>query len=116
MLLDEIHPETRRTRSELELLFLDMCTRAKLPQPEVNVHLAVDRGRLEADFLWRGAGLIMEADSREFHDTDSAFLNDRRREQQLQLAGWRVSHCTWSQVETEPHHLAKTIRRLIAQG
>jgi very-short-patch-repair endonuclease len=114
-LLEEIHPETKRTRSELERMFLGMCSRAGLPSPEVNVPLQVDRGRLEADFLWRDAGLIVEADSRQFHDTDSAFLNDRRREQRLQLAGWRVSHCTWEQVEFEPTRLAQTIRLLLAQ-
>jgi predicted transcriptional regulator of viral defense system len=32
-LLDEIHPLTKRTRSEMERLFLHMCERAKLPQP-----------------------------------------------------------------------------------
>jgi very-short-patch-repair endonuclease len=116
LLLDEVHPATKRTRSELERMFLDICARAKLPQPEVNVKLEVEHKRLEVDFLWRDAALIMEADSREFHDTDSAFLNDRRREQELQLAGWRVSHCTWAQLEHEPRHLAHTIRRLIAQA
>ena len=115
LLLDEIHPETKRTRSELERMFLRMCVRAKLPSPEVNVKLQVDRGRLEADFLWRGPKLIVEADSRRYHDTDTAFLNDSRREQRLQLAGWRVTHCTWEQVEREPSRLAEIIRRLISQ-
>ncbi len=115
LVLDEIHPERKRTRSELEGMFLEMCQRANLPSPEVNVRLRVDGGKLEADFLWRDAALIVEADSRRFHDTDSAFLTDRRREQRLQLAGWRVSHCTWEQVEFEPTRLASTIRRLLAQ-
>lgn len=115
LVLDEIHPQRKRTRSELEGMFLDMCSRAGLPTPEVNVKLEVDRGVLEADFLWREAKLIVEADSRQFHDTDSAFLNDRRREQRLQLAGWRVTHCTWEQVEHEPRALAGTIRRLLTQ-
>jgi very-short-patch-repair endonuclease len=116
LLLDEVHPSTKRTRSELERMFLGMCGRSELPQPEVNVKLEVERGRLEVDFLWRDAALIVEADSREFHDTDSAFLNDRRREQELQLAGWRVSHCTWAQVEHEPKRLARTIRGLLTQS
>jgi hypothetical protein len=115
MLMDEIHPQTKRTRSDLELLFLRMCERAGLPQPEVNVTLYPGGRRTMPDFLWRDAGLIVEADSRRFHDTDSAFQSDRAREQRLQLAGWRVSRCTWEQIEREPRRLAKTIRGLLAQ-
>jgi very-short-patch-repair endonuclease len=116
VLLDELHPETSRTRSELERLFLRMVVRAKLPEPEVNVWLPVDGGAVKPDFLWRDANLVIEADSRRFHDTDSAFVSDRRREQRLLVAGWRVSHCTWEQVEQEPRRLAGIIATLIAQG
>jgi hypothetical protein len=113
MLMDEIHPLTKRTRSDLELLFLRVCERAGLPQPEVNVTLYPGGRRTMPDFLWRDAGLIVEADSRRFHDTDSAFQSDREREQCLQLAGWRVSRWTWEQVEREPRRLVKTIRGLL---
>lgn len=116
MLLDEIHPQTKRTRSEMERLFLRMCAAAGLPEPEVNVWLGVGDGQLQPDFLWRDAGQIVEADSRRFHDTDSAFKSDRRREQRLQLAGWRVSRCTWWEIEREPSRLAETIRKLLAQA
>jgi very-short-patch-repair endonuclease len=116
LILDELHPETRRTRSDLERMFLSMCSKAGLPTPEVNVSLHVSGRRLKPDFLWRDAGLIVEADSRRFHDTDSAFQHDRQREQLLQLAGWRVSRCTWEQVEREPQRLAQTIQALLAQS
>jgi very-short-patch-repair endonuclease len=117
LVLDGIHPDTKRTRSELEVMFLAMCSTGSLPRPKVNTKLQVagDK-RLEVDFLWREARLIVEADSRRFHDTDSAFLTDRQREQALQLAGWRVGHCTWEQVEREPRALAETVRGLIALG
>ena len=114
LILDGLHPDTKRTRSELERLFLSMCTSGGLPRPEVNVRLEVDGGWLQPDFLWREVGLIVETDSRRFHDTNSAFQHDRRREQRLQLAGWRVSRCTWEQVESEPRALAKTIHALLA--
>jgi hypothetical protein len=117
LVLDSVHPQTKRTRSELERLFLVMCARGGLPEPEVNVWLsAADGRRYQADFLWRGERLIIEADSRRFHDTDSAFVQDRKREQQLQLVGWRVSRCTWEQVEGEPRRLAAIIRALLAVG
>lgn len=116
LILEAIHPETGRTRGELERLFLAMCIKAGLPQPQVNVWLDVPGGRpLQADFLWRESRLIVEADSREFHDTDSAFEYDRKREQRFNLAAWRVSRCTWSQVEREPRRLATTIRALLSQ-
>lgn len=41
MLLDELDPDTKRTRSYMERLFLAMCRRAGLPRPEVNVWLDV---------------------------------------------------------------------------
>jgi very-short-patch-repair endonuclease len=112
-LLDEIHPQTKRTRSELEILSLEMCRRAGLPEPEVNVTLIAEGRRFKPDFLWRREGLIIEADSRRFHDTDSMFLSDRQREQKLMLAGWRVARCTWEQVENEPRNLSQTLHRLL---
>ena len=117
LILDTIHPQTKRTRSELERLFLDVLTKTTVPQPEVNIWLpAPDGKRYQADFLWRDSELIVEADSRRFHDTDSAFVSERKRQQQLELAGWRVSRCTWEEVEHEPRRLALTVQGLLAQG
>jgi predicted transcriptional regulator of viral defense system len=117
LILDTIHPQTKRSRSELERLFLEMCAKREVPEPEVNIWLpAPDGERYQADFLWRDQGLIVEADSRRFHDTDSAFVADRKRRQQLELAGWRVSQCAWEEVEREPRRLALTVRGLIARS
>jgi predicted transcriptional regulator of viral defense system len=117
LILDTIHPQTERTRSELERLFLEMCARREVPEPGVNIWLrGADGERYQADFLWRDQWLIVEADSRRFHDTDSAFVADRKRRQQLELAGWRVSQCTWEEVEREPRRLAETVRALIVQN
>ncbi len=117
LILDTIHPQTKRTRSELERLFLAMCAKRAVPEPRVNVWLSAPDGRqYQADFLWRDSKLIVEADSRRFHDTDSAFVRDRKRQQQLELAGWRVSRCTWEEVEQEPRRLALTIQGLLTKN
>jgi very-short-patch-repair endonuclease len=113
MLIDALHPDTKNTRSRLERRFLRMCERAKLPRPEVNVLLDLGSTVVEADFLWRDGRLIVETDGRESHDTASAFENDRRRDQHLMVAGWRVLRCTWHQVSTEPAELGHTIRTLL---
>jgi hypothetical protein len=110
----EYDPREEWAREELERRFLGLCKRAALPPPEVNAPLAVDSVQMEADFLWRQARLIVEADSHRYHRIASAFENDRRRDQRLTVAGWRVIRCTWRQVVDEPEALAHTIRRLLS--
>ena len=89
--VDELDPSTRRTRSELERMFLGLCKRAGLPKPEVNVPLEAAGLRLRPDFLWRDFRLIIETDSRKFHGTASAFELDRQREQRFSLLAGRLS-------------------------
>jgi very-short-patch-repair endonuclease len=116
MVIDELDPATKRTHSEMERLFLRLCRRAHLPPPEVNVTLDLGSVIVKPDFLWREAKLIVETDGRRYHDTKSAHESDSRREQRLQLAGWRVSHCTWAQVAHEPRALAEIVRARLAQA
>jgi very-short-patch-repair endonuclease len=111
--ISELDPQAKRTRSSLERRFLALCRRAGLPAPEVNVLLHVRGHPVEADFMWRDARLIVEADGRQFHDTASAFERDRLRDQRLSLEGWQVIRCTWRQVVNEPAGLSEVIRALL---
>jgi hypothetical protein len=106
-------PRLERSRHELERRFLDLCERAGLPPPEVNAPLSLDGTRIEADFLWRDAGLVVETDGRRYHGTAAAFERDRRRDQLLVLHGWRVIRCTWRQVTVSPFELTRTLRTLL---
>lgn len=106
---------SERTRGELERRFLVLCARSELPPPEVNAPLLLDGGQIEADFLWRDARLIVEADGRRFHGTALAFERDRKRDQLLLLAGWRVIRCTWRQVVESPEELTRTLRTLLGR-
>jgi hypothetical protein len=115
-IIEKLDPDTKYTRSELERRFLALCRKAGLPPPEVNVPLDLGDIRLQPDFLWRDARLIVETDGRRYHDTYSSRESDSRREQRLQLAGWRVSRCTWGQVVHEPHELVAIVRGLLARA
>ena len=80
-----------------------MCERAELPRPEVNVTLRVGGDRSASP---TSSG-VTRADRRSRQPPlprhrHRPSTSDRRREQRLQLAGWRVSRCTWEQVEHEP--------------
>lgn len=109
-------PRDERAREGLERRFLALCRNAGLPSPEVNCPLAVDGVQMEADFLWRDAGLIVETDDRYSHHTITAFEGDRERDQRLKAAGWQVIRCTWRQVTGRSATLVSTLRLLLSQG
>jgi very-short-patch-repair endonuclease len=112
--IDEHDPGSERANPGLERTFLAICRRANLPAPQVNVPVDLPDRQIVADFLWRDRRLIVETDDRRSHQTASAFERDRRRDQQLTLAGWRVIRCTWRQVTDEPEALMGTLRALLS--
>jgi putative AbiEi antitoxin of type IV toxin-antitoxin system/uncharacterized protein DUF559 len=104
------------TRSELEERFLSICRGAGIAQPEVNGWVEAPGGALEVDFVWRAEGLIVETDGHRTHGSRSAFERDRRRDQRLALAGWRVVRFTWRQTENDPEGVADVVRFLLARS
>lgn len=102
------------TRSELEERFLALCRSAALPRPECNAWLLLGSATVEADFVWRRQRLVVETDGRIVHSTRQAFERDRKRDQGLMLAGWRVVRFPQRQVVHEPGVVAETVRSLLA--
>ena len=99
------------TRSEAEELFLRLCRQFLLPMPEVNSRL---EGH-EVDFLWRPARLVAEIDGYAAHSTRYAFHQDRRRDSDLLLAGYRVVRFTWAQLDGRARRRwPTTVLRLLA--
>lgn len=108
---------TPPTESRLEELFLALCGTAAIAHPEVNASLTLGGGvTFRPDFLWRRHRLIVETDGRDVHATRQAFERDRKRDQRLMVAGWRVVRFTWRQVTREPDRVADTLRALLAQA
>ena len=97
------------TRSELELLFLDVCEKHGIPRPTVNAPL---RG-YEVDFLWRAAGVIVEVDGAATHATRAAFERDRARDADLTAAGYRVLRFTHRRIAGDPVGVAKLVLRTL---
>ncbi len=90
----DLGPEPDLTRSELERMFIGLCRRHRLPQPEVNTRI----GPYEVDFLWRDRRLIVETDGFRHHGNRAAFESDRGRDAFLQSRGYRVLRFTYRQV------------------
>lgn len=105
-------PGDDRTRSDLELDFLQLCRRHRLPAPEVNVPI----GRYLVDFLWRDRQLIVETDSYVYHRGEEAFQNDHSRDLDLKGLGYEVVRLSERQINEEPSQVAQTLAGLLREG
>jgi very-short-patch-repair endonuclease len=103
-----------RLRSDFEARLLSLIAACELPRPRCNQAISSNGRRIEVDFLWDEQRLVVEADGRSFHDNRVAFERDRRRDQDLGLAGYRVVRFTWNQVVREPEATVRILRRLLA--
>jgi len=100
------------TRNDVEEAFLVLCARARLDEPRVQ---PLDRARRP-----RGAGrlpLARQAAHRQgrrggSHDTHTGFQEDRRRDQALMAAGYRVVRFTWWQVLHAPGEVLAILAKL----
>jgi very-short-patch-repair endonuclease len=108
---DALGPDPDLTRSELERLFLRLCSHYWLPRPQVNVRV----GPYEVDFLWRDCSVIVETDGYRHHGSRSAFESDRARDAHLQTLGYRVLRFTYRQVQEAPGAVAASLRRVLEQ-
>jgi hypothetical protein len=103
------------TRSDLEAGFLDFLDAHDLEPPEANAWILAGGHWYEGDCVWRAERLIVELDSRGFHDTAAAFEGDRLRDRRLHAEGWRVIRVTWRQLRDEPEMLAQDVRALLSR-
>jgi uncharacterized protein DUF559/transcriptional regulator with AbiEi antitoxin domain of type IV toxin-antitoxin system len=100
-------------RSDFETLVLPELVEMRLPRPSCNVWVHADGERFLIDFLWDKARVIVETDGRETHETPTAFQSDRRRDQFLAAAGYRVLRVTWDQIHGERAAVLSRISRAL---
>lgn len=98
------------TRTELEDVVLDVILAAGLPRPDVNVAMKFDGRRVVPDFRWPEWKLIVEADSRTWHDNKLAREDDAERQALLEAHGERVVRVTWQQAVADPSQTMKRLR------
>lgn len=100
------------TLSELEVRFAALCDRHGLPRPAANARPLGWR----VDFLWPTQRVVAETDGWQAHRTRTAFEGDRRRDQALAVAGYRVVRFTHRQVVATPAEVAATLSALLGGG
>ena len=101
-------------RSDFETLMLPQLLEMGSLRPSCNAWLHIDGERFLVDFLWEQDRVIVETDGRETHETPEAFQTDRRRDQFLASAGYRVLRLTWYQIHGERDAVLKRVRRALS--
>jgi hypothetical protein len=97
------------TRSRLEELVAELCDAHGLPRPLEN---CVIEGKVR-DFYWPRRRLVVEADSYAWHRSPSALNDDRERDVELTLAGYRTLRFTWQQVTERRRYVVNGILRAL---
>lgn len=78
-----------------------------------NAWVQTRTGGAFADLLFARQRVIVEFDGWEYHHDREAFDADRRRRNELVLAGYVVLNFTWRQVEDDPEWVISCIRRAL---
>jgi hypothetical protein len=97
----------KRTRSDLELLFLGLCDRHGLPRPLVNRRV---HGR-RVDFYWPEQRLAVETDSWDYHRGSVAFEDDHDRDLELRAHEITTRRYTGDQLEAASDAVVADLRR-----
>jgi hypothetical protein len=88
------------------------CGIGVIPQYEVRARGLV----LHPDLVDPIAGVVIEAESWEFHGKErAAFEADCERYTALVVTGWRVLRFTWHEVMREPERVRACLRELYAE-
>jgi hypothetical protein len=102
---DYVPPDT-----VLEQRLLSVIESGGLPRPTPQFTppwLAPTAGRV--DLAYPEHKLIIEGDSRKWHLLMESFETDRQRDNQAQLAGWRILRFTWRQIMEEPETIIASV-------
>ncbi len=108
LLADLVNPARA---SVYESLFFFLMYEAVMPMPRCQFE--VRRGMVfiaRADFAWASRRVIVEIDGFKHHSDRAAFQEDRRRQNALVNAGWRVLRFTVTDLLLRPQAVVAEVR------
>ncbi|WP_407345604.1 hypothetical protein [Pengzhenrongella phosphoraccumulans] len=105
-----------RAESPGETLVRFVVVQAGLPRPELQIEVPTATGTYRIDLGWTERKLGIEFDgfvkysSRDGGTAAETVFAEKRRQDALEEAGWKILRITWSDL-TDPEHLTARIRR-----
>lgn len=111
-----LHDSRDEPWSELEREGHRLFRRRRLKGWRTNVPVSTAGGDYAVDVLFHRYRLIIEFDGYEFHSAPDAFEKDRKRRNDLVLAGYTVLNFTWAQVFNDPNWVAACVQQAISMS
>ncbi len=93
------------TESELEDVALGTISEGGLPRPKVQWVVVVGRKLRRLDLIFQDQGVVVETDGFAYHSGIETFEDDRERNNDLTISGFRVLHWTWRALRERPDEL-----------
>ncbi|WP_375491544.1 DUF559 domain-containing protein [uncultured Jatrophihabitans sp.] len=103
-----------RAESPLESLVRLCLVDGGLPVPDLQQWIDTDRGRFRVDLLYRARRVVLEADGELKYVTDPmALVEEKRRQEALERAGFVVVRVMWSDVIRRPVDVCARVARAL---
>ena len=102
----------RRPWSGLERELHRLLRHSRIGGWRANVEVATPLGRCVPDVVFDDVPLVLEVDSWEYHASQEAFELDRRRQNGLMLAGYRLLRFTAPMITGDPARVVGAIRTI----
>ncbi len=104
-----------RADSGVEALLAQVLARHGVPVPELHHEVRVGRGTVaELDYAYPAARVALEVDGYGVHlRSRETFEYDRDRQNELEIAGWRVLRFTSRALKHEPARVAGQVARML---
>lgn len=104
------------TQSDMEDLFVRVARRFDLPEPQRQYRVGLSSRVIHVDFAYPEPKVAIECDGLAWHLSKDAFEKDRRRDIELQMAGWVVLRFTWTRLRWQPEDVAREVREALRLG
>lgn len=103
------------TESRLEALFVELIAGAGLREPERQLELRDEEGRIfaEADFAYEKERIAIWLDGIAYHGDPAIMRKDLDQSQEAIRMGWRVLRLTWEMVTKRGPKVIETVRTML---
>ncbi|MDQ3758897.1 MAG: DUF559 domain-containing protein [Actinomycetota bacterium] len=103
-------------KSGLEERFARLCAQHGLPKPGINRWILLGDEYHQVDFFWRSERVVIEVDSKRYHQTGWKLTRDARRDVLLPAHGYLHARIPEDLLDQSPLEAIRKVEKLLARA